>query len=174
MLGNGQFDRILVRPRNLILQVLGTKIEFSKFGRALAAFAVFIILLIKRTELLQANKLFTVFLMILGTIIIYAGLFILRAGISFFTIQSLEIMNIFTDGSRDLAQYPLNIYQKWVKKFFTFILPLALVNYYPLLYLIDKSDNKLYAILPILSALFTIPCYIVWKIGLRKYKSTGS
>ena len=82
--------------------------------------------------------------MILGTIIIYAGLFILRAGISFFTIQSLEIMNIFTDGSRDLAQYPLNIYQKWVKKFFTFILPLALVNYYPLLYLIDKTNILLF------------------------------
>ena len=112
--------------------------------------------------------------MILGTIVIYASLFILKAGITFFTTQSLEIMNIFTDGTRDLAQYPLNIYQKWVQNFFTYILPIALVNYYPLLYLIGRTDNKLYMLLPIFTLIFIIPCYAVWKIGIRKYKSTGS
>ena len=83
-------------------------------------------------------------------------------------------MNIFTDGGRDLAQYPLDIYKEWVKKFFTFIIPLALVNYYPLLYVIGRTDNKLYMLEPIASMLFTIPCYVVWRIGLKKYKSTGS
>ena len=174
MLGNGEFDRILVRPRNVILQVLGAKIEFAKFGRAGAALTIFIILLLKRPEIIKGEKIITVLLMIIGTIIIYASLFIIRAGISFFTIQSLEIMNIFTDGSRDLGQYPLNIYQKWVQKFFTYILPLALVNYYPLLYIIDKTSNKFYAFIPILSIIFIIPSYIIWRIGLKKYKSTGS
>lgn len=174
MIGNGEFDRILVRPRNVILQVLGTKIEFTKFGRAMTSIVVFICVLLSNPELLKLDKILTLLLMILGTIIIYASLFILKAGITFFTTQSLEIMNIFTDGARDLAQYPLNIYQKWVKNFLTYILPLAIVNYYPLLYVIEKTDNKLYMALPILSILFTIPCYIVWRIGLRKYKSTGS
>lgn len=174
MIGNGEFDRILVRPRNLILQILGDKIEFTKFGRAFTALVVFICILISNPELLIPDKVFTLLLMIIGTIIIYASLFVLKAGITFFTTQSLEIMNIFTDGARDLAQYPLDIYQKWVKNFFTYILPLALVNYYPLLYVIDKTDNKLYMILPIASILFIIPCYIVWKIGLKKYRSTGS
>ena len=112
--------------------------------------------------------------MIIGTFILYSALFILKAGITFFTTQSLEIMNIFTDGGRDLAQYPLDIYKEWVKKFFTFIIPLALVNYYPLLYVIGRTDNKLYMLAPIASMLFTIPCYAVWRIGLKKYKSTGS
>lgn len=174
IIGNGEFDRILVRPRNIILQILGTKIEFAKFGRAGAALTVFIILLIRRPELLTFDKIITLFLMVIGTIIIYASLFILRAGITFFTTQSLEIMNIFTDGTRELAQYPLSIYQKWVVKFFTYILPLALVNYYPLLYVIGKSDNKLYMFLPILTILFVFPCYLVWKMGVRKYKGTGS
>ena len=83
-------------------------------------------------------------------------------------------MNIFTDGGRDLAQYPLDIYKEWVKKFFTFIIPLALVNYYPLLYIIGRTDNKFYIVAPLLSILFIIPCYIVWRVGLKKYKSTGS
>jgi ABC-2 type transport system permease protein len=174
MLGNGEFDRILVRPRSLILQVLGSKMQFEKFGRAGAALVIFIWVLIKNPEFITVEKLTTLIFMIVGTVIIYDALFILKAGITFFTTQSLEIMNIFTDGARDLAQYPLDIYQKWVKTFFTYILPLALVNYYPLLYVIGKSDNKIFILFPLLSILFLVPCKMVWKIGIKKYKSTGS
>lgn len=174
MISNGVFDRILVRPKGIILQVLGSEIEFNRFGRTLVSIIIVIGVLINNQQLLQPDKILTIILMILGTIVIYASLFILKAGITFFTTQSLEIMNIFTDGTRDLAQYPLNIYQKWVQNFFTYILPIALVNYYPLLYLIGKTNNKLYMILPIFTTIFIIPCYAVWKIGIRKYKSTGS
>lgn len=174
MIGNGKFDRILVRPKNVIIQILGEEMEFAKMGRAFAGFVVFIWLLTQHEELLRPDKFITLLLMILGTMIIYAGLFVLKAGISFFTTQSLEIMNIFTDGGRDLAQYPLNVYKKWVKIFFTYILPLAWVNYYPLLYVIDKTDNKINIVMPLISILFILPCYAVWNIGLKKYKSTGS
>ena len=174
MIANGEFDRILVRPKGIILQVLGSEVEFNRFGRTLASIIILIGVLVNNKQLLQIDNIFTILLMIIGTIVIYASLFILKAGITFFTTQSLEIMNIFTDGTRDLAQYPLNIYQKWVQKFFTYILPIALVNYYPLLYIIGKTNNIFYMILPIFTTIFIIPCYAVWKIGIRKYKSTGS
>lgn len=174
IIGNGEFDRILVRPRSIILQLLGTKIEFTKFGRAGAALVICILVIMHNPELLAIDKIFTLLLMVIGTIIIYASLFILKAGITFFTIQGLEIMNIFTDGARELATYPLNIYKKWVQNFFTYILPLALVNYYPLLYLIGRTDNKLYIFLPLMTVLFIFPCYAVWRMGLKKYRSVGS
>ena len=174
ILSDGEFDRILVRPRSIILQVLGVEVEFNRIGRAVVAIAIFILLLIKRPELLQPDKAIALLLMIIGNVVIYAALFILKAGITFFTVQGLEIMNIFTDGARDLTQYPLNIYQDWIQKFLTFILPIALVNYYPLLYVIGKSNNKFYIILPIVAMLFIIPCYGVWRIGLKRYKSIGS
>ena len=173
-LANGEFDRMLVRPRNILLQIIGGKIELSKFGRAGVGIIIIIILLLTTPELLRFDKLVTMLLMLFGTIIIYACLFVLKAGITFFTTQSLEIMNIFTDGGRDLSQYPLDIYNKIIKNFFTFVIPLAFVNYYPLLYIIERTNNKLYIIAPLLTILFVIPCYIVWKIGLRKYKSIGS
>lgn len=173
-LANGEFDRMLVRPRNILLQIIGGKVELSKFGRAGVGIIIIIILLLTTPELLRFDKLVTMILMLFGTIIIYACLFVLKAGITFFTTQSLEIMNIFTDGGRDLSQYPLDIYNKIIKNFFTFIIPLAFVNYYPLLYIIERTNNKLYTIAPLLTILFINPCYIVWKIGLRKYKSIGS
>lgn len=173
-LSNGEFDRMLVRPRNILLQVIGGKIELSKFGRTIVGITILIILLATTPELLKFDKIITIILMLIGTIIIYACLFVLKAGITFFTTQSLEIMNIFTDGGRDLAQYPLDIYNKIIKNIFTFIIPLAFVNYYPLLYIIGRSNNKLCIFAPLLTLLFIIPCYIIWKIGVRKYKSIGS
>ena len=174
ILSNGEFERILVRPRNLILQVLGNDISFNKIGRTIVAIVVFIAVLIKNPDLLQINKFITLILMIIGTIVIDSNLFVLKAGITFFTIQGLEIMNIFTDGGKELTQYPLSIYHKSVMKFFTYIVPLALVNYYPLLYVIGKSDTQWHMFLPVLTILFTIPCYAIWKIGISKYKSIGS
>ena len=174
MISNGEFDRILTRPRGLVFQVLASKIEFEKLGKLIAAITALVVLVILNPELLKIDKIITILLMILGTIVIYASLFVLNGGICFFTTQSLEIMNIFTDGARDLTQYPLSIFHKYVKNFFTYILPLAFVNYFPLLYVIGKVENKIYMISPVISILFIIPCYIIWRIGVRKYKSTGS
>lgn len=41
MLGNGQFDRILVRPRGAVFQVLASKMELTRLGRLLQAVLVF-------------------------------------------------------------------------------------------------------------------------------------
>lgn len=174
MLANGEFDRIMVRPKSLIFQTLGAKMQFVKVGRFGLSLAVLIILIIKMPILHNFNKIILIFLMAIGTTIIYGSLFMLKAGICFFTTQGLEIMNIFTDGARELAQYPLRIFKKEVFNFFTFIIPLTLVNYYPFLYLIERSKNMWLILLPILSGIFIVPCYIVWAIGVRKYKSIGS
>lgn len=96
------------------------------------------------------------------------------AGISFFTIEGLEFMNIFTDGSREFGKYPLSVYGDGILKFFTYVIPIALFQYYPLLYLIGKSDNIGLIFLPLSGLVFMIPCYGFFKFGLRRYKSTGS
>ncbi len=83
-------------------------------------------------------------------------------------------MNIFTDGGRELGKYPLGIYGNAVLKFFTFCVPLAMIQYYPLLYLIGKESRKIVGLCPLAGILFLIPCYIIWKIGVKHYTSSGS
>ena len=75
MISNGEFDRILTRPRGLIFQVLASKIEFEKIGKAIAAITTLIILLSTNNELLNFDKIFTIIMMIIGTITIYARCF---------------------------------------------------------------------------------------------------
>ena len=171
---NGEFDRILIRPQNALMQATCTEFDLSKIGRILQCLIVIGISLTNLNIEWNLYKVFVFVLMNIGCFIIFLGIFILKASFCFWTIQGLEFMNILSEGGKKVAQYPIDIYAKWFRMFFTFIVPFGLVNYYPVLYLFGKADNWYLGILPLFTILFLIPCILVWKIGVKHYESTGS
>ena len=171
---NGELDRLLLRPRGVLLQVLCNEIDIVKIFRIIQAFIIMIIALIKLDIIWNISKIITLILMIISSILIFFGLFVLTASYCFITIQGLEIRNLLTDGGKNLSQYPIGIYKKGVMFIFTFIIPYAFINYYPLLYFIDRTNNILYMLSPMLVFVFLIPCLLSFKIGLKHYSSTGS
>lgn len=174
LIRSGNLDRLLVRPRGVIFQVLTSNVEFSRLGRFAQALAVMCYALPASGVVWTGDKIFTLCMMLIGGIMLFSALFVLYAGISFFTIEGLEFMNIFTDGGREFGSYPLSIYGEGILKFFTYVVPLALVQYYPFLYLTGRSSHGAYPFLPLLAGLMFIPCYLFFRLGLRKYQSTGS
>ncbi len=174
MISNGEFERLLTRPRNLILQIIGSRIEFTRIGRLIQALVVLCVVLPQSNIDWNIAKAVTLVLMILGGVVIFTGLFIVYASICFFSTDGLEFMNIFTDGTREFGVYPLSIYGKYVLKFYTFIIPIATVQYYPLLFVLGRVDSILYMLCPLTSVIFLIPCLILWKIGVRHFRGTGS
>lgn len=174
LIRSGDLDRILVRPRNEVFQVLTSNIEFSRMGRLLQAILMLAYAIPTSKVTWTFDKVTALVLMVVGGVAVFSALFVLYAGISFFTIEGLEFMNIFTDGSRTFGMYPLSIYGEPVLKFLTYIIPIALFQYYPFLYLIGRSENIALIFLPLLGFVFMIPCYGFFRFGLRKYKSTGS
>lgn len=174
MLANGEFDRILLRPRGLILQVLGAKIEFSRMGRFLQAILIFVFLLPRCGISWTIGCAAVLAFMILGGAALFAGLFTFGAALCFFTTEGLEILNIFTDGGKEFGAYPLSVYGPVILRFYTFVVPLAMCQYYPLLWLTGRSTDPWFAVAPICGFLFWIPAYLLWRIGVRHYVSTGS
>lgn len=174
MVRNGNFDRVLVRPRNEVLQVLGSKFELTRIGRMLQAVVMFVYGVVKSDVHWTVSKVITVIFMLLGGMAIFSGMFMIYAALCFFTLEGLEVMNILTDGVREYGKYPFAVYGKRVLQFTTFVVPYALVQYYPLLYLLDRRSSPLYVFLPLWGILFLIPSYILWRFGVRHYKSSGS
>lgn len=172
----GDFDRVLVRPRSTILQVLGSKFEFTRIGRLAQSIIVLIFSLSHLTVTWSFYKITTLILMVISGIFIFTGIYILGATLCFWTIEGIEVINIFTDGGREMAQYPLSIYKEWVQKFFTFVIPFGTVNYIPLMFILDKveGNNILYMLIPTLGMMFIVPCLLIWSFGVKHYKSTGS
>ena len=174
MLGNGELDRALVRPRSLVFLVLAGRMDFTRLGRLFQAVVVLCYAIPNSGIHWTITKALTVFLMIGCGSLVFFGLFLVYAAFSFFTVEGLEFMNILTDGGREFGRYPFAIYGKKILLFLTFIVPLALFQYYPLLYLLDMEQNPLYMLMPLISLLFLVPSYAFFRFGLRHYKSTGS
>lgn len=170
----GELDRILLRPRNIVFQVLVSRFEYSRLGRLLQA-AVMLAYGISRSGICWTGmKILTTVLMIFGGMCLFSAIFVLHAACSFFTLEGLEFMNVFTYGAMEYGKYPFAVYGRTMLRIVTFIIPYALVQYYPLLYLLDRETNPVYAFLPLLSLWFLIPAYGMWKFGLRHYQSSGS
>ena len=60
--------------------------------------------------------------------------------------------------------------------FFTFFIPFGCINYLPLMFILDKVQGSAvrYMLTPFAALLFFLPCLLVWQIGVRHYRSTGS
>ena len=170
----GDLYRLLIRPRSVVFQVLTSKAEFSRVGKLLTAVVVFIYAAPRCGVRWTAGKIGVLSFMIAGGAAVFTALFMIYAGFSFFTIEGLEFMNIFTDGTKEFGRYPLSIYGKELLFVYTFIIPIAPFQYYPFLYLIGRTDSAWYGVLPLSGFLFMIPAYIFFRFGLRKYRSTGS
>jgi len=174
MLGNGEFDRALVRPRGVVFQVLASKMEFTRLGRLAQAAAVLCYAVPASGVAWNPVKILALCLMVLCGAALFFGLFLVYAAFSFFTVEGLEFMNIFTDGGREFGRYPFSVYGRGILRLLTWVVPLALVQYYPLLYLLGRDQNILYMLTPLIATLFLIPAYGFFRVGLKKYKSTGS
>lgn len=172
----GDFDRLLVRPRTAFIQVLGWKFEFTRLGRLIQSVVVFVWALSGLTLQWSILKVITLIMMMASGICIFTGIFVLQATLCFWTVEGLEVANILTDGGREISQYPLNIYKTWIVRFFTYVIPFGCVNYLPLMFLLDKAGGRslLYMITPLYGILFLIPCLLIWRFGVRHYRSTGS
>lgn len=171
---DGSFDRLLLRPRNILLQVLCSSIDFVKLSRVIQSLVVFIIAINNLNINWNLSRIICIILMFISSIVIFFSIFLLMASYCFITVQALEIRNLFTDGGKNIAKYPMGIYKKGILLFFTFIIPYAFVNYYPLLYLLGKSTKVIYAFSPLIVLLYLIPAFISFKVGINKYTSAGS
>ena len=162
LIRKGEFDRILLRPRNVVFQVLASRFEYSRLGRLLQAAVMLAYGVSKSNIHWSGMKILTAALMIFGGMCLFSAIYVMYAAVSFFTLEGLEF------------KYPFSVYGKTMLRIVTFIIPYALVQYYPLLYLLDREDNAGCAFLPLLALWFIAPAYGMWKFGIRHYQSSGS
>ncbi len=183
LLGNqiksGDFDRILLRPRSAALQIAGQELTLRRIGHLVQGLAVFFWAATALDLTWTIGKGLLMLTAVFGGAALFSGLVVLQATLAFWTTESLEIMNTVTYGGVETAQYPLTIYGDWFRRFFTFVVPLAFANYYPVLAILDKPGpwgplSIAMWLSPIVGLIFLILCLRIWHFGVRHYTSTGS
>lgn len=179
LLRSGGFDRLLLRPAPVILQVVASAFPLRRLGRlaqGLVALALAQVWLGLRWDAARG----TIFASgIAGGALVYAALMLVGAALCFWTTERTELQNVFTYGGNELARYPLHIYDGWLRTVFLWIVPVGLTIYYPALAILGKPDPlglppwTGYLALPA-GALSVTIAWLVWRAGMRRYSSTGS
>ncbi len=176
---NGDFDRLLVRPRSTLLQVAGQELQLLRVGRFLQGLAVLIWSAATLGIAWTLPRILLVLGAVLGGVCLFYGLFVLQATLCFWTVQSLEVMNTLTYGGVETAQFPVTVYRAWFRNIFIYVVPLACVTYFPALAILDRADalgspTWFQWLAPLVGVGFMALAPQVWHFGVRHYRSTGS
>jgi ABC-2 type transport system permease protein len=175
----GQFDQLLLRPVNITLQLLGARLELRRLSR-IAQGVVILGLALVLTEIhWNPIKIALLPVVLVSLVSFFGGLFVIGATITFWTVESIEFINILTYGGSEMMAYPMHIYWDWMRRFFTFVVPGIFLNYYPALYILDKPDPlNMPSFAPFLAPVVGLGTLAValafWRFGIRHYTSTGS
>jgi len=175
----GEFDRILLRPRSTFLQMAGVQFDLRRMGELGCALTVLGWAIFRADIAWTVGKGLLLVCAVLGNACLFYGVFVLQATIIFWTVQDVEVLNVLTYGGREAGTFPLTIYSNWFRRLFTYALPVACVTYFPLVAILDKQDplgtSRLWQYAsPWVGLLFLLVTVEVWKVGVRHYRSTGT
>jgi len=175
----GRFDQILLRPASVTLQVFGSEFILRRLGRIAQGLGVLGLAFTMVHPQWTLAKMLFLPTVLASLVAFFGGLFIIGATLSFWTLESLEVVNIFTYGGTEMMSYPMHIYPDWLRTIFTYIIPGIFLNYYPALYFLDKPDPLGFpSFAPFLAPLagfgILALAMIFWSYGLRHYQSSGT
>jgi ABC-2 type transport system permease protein len=175
----GNFDRILLRPRTATVQLIGHDFRLVRAGRFLQGLVVIAIATASLDYRWGVSSAALAVWTITGGVALFFGLIVCQGALSFWTTESLEAMNLLTDGGVQAAQYPLSIYERWFRSFLIFVVPIGCVAYFPVLAILGLPDplgapGWLLPLTPLAGFAFLGLSFVAWRAGIRKYTSTGS
>jgi ABC-2 type transport system permease protein len=176
---SGDLDVWLVRPAPAFVQAVADNFALRRIGRPLQAGLVLVIA-ISRSDLdWTVAKGIVLVLSIFTGSLIFSSIFVLGAAVQFIAIDSAEVASAFTYGGQQLTQYPLAVFGQDVVRAVTFVVPLAFVNYYPVLFVLGKPaplglPSWIGLLAPVVAAVMVALATLAWRGGLRRYRSTGS
>lgn len=162
----GEFDKILLRPVHPLISIIGASKEFTALGYFVLGLLLTITMLIKlMIPITVILVLKIIFFSIVGAAIIGAINTIFSIA-SFWTYRSNEVIwsfyRVYT-----FTQYPLDIYNKFIKLLVTAILPFAFVAYYPSMNYLGM-DSKMIYIAPVIMIILWLVAIKVWNLAFIK------
>ncbi len=175
----GTFDQLLLRPVNISVQVLGSEFTLRRIGKIIVGAGIFASALALNPVAWTPLKALLTTLMAVSQVAFFGGLFIIGATITFWTVESIEVVNIFTYGGNYLISHPMHIFPTGLRQFFTYVIPAIFLAYYPALYILELPDPfHLPAFAPWLAPLAGLSVLMTalafWRFGIRYYQSTGT
>jgi ABC-2 type transport system permease protein len=174
----GTFDQFLIRPASVFVLFLGREVQYT--GVADLGFAITGSLLAYSNLGLAwdwGKWLFFGLAIISGTLI-EMTLNLMVSCLAFWTGRSRRATSLTMQISAMIQQYPVDIYGSVFRVIVTGLIPVAFMNYYPALLLLNKIDHQnpwwwLSYMSPVVALLMIGLSASLWNFALHHYSSSG-
>ena len=114
---------------------------------------------------------------VLSGALIQVDINLIGASLCFWTTRSNAAMHIAERFTVLMQQYPVSIFGKYFQIFVTCFLPVAFINYYPSVVLLDKAADGIKVwqyFAPVVAVIMLAIAAIVWTKGIKRYAGTGN
>lgn len=173
---HGELDVYFTKPLPVLFSVILNDLRIMEiFAQLLPSIIVLIVACIYNNIQWNIIKVFVLIGAIVGGAMIQMAIFLLIGSVSFWTLQSSKLQDIFF-AFKDFLNYPLYMYGKEIIAFLTYVFPLAFINYYPSLFILERENaTSILNFMTVPVAVFlSIIALGVWRVSLEHYNSTGS
>ncbi|MGP3967107.1 ABC transporter permease [Streptomyces sp. 6N223] len=177
---DGTLDTMLVRPVPVYAQVTADRFALRRLGRIAQALVVLVWAL---TELDGVDwtvaKAAWLPVMMLSGAAIFGSIWTLGGAFQFVAEDAAQVQSSFTYGGNALLKYPPSIFARELVRGVTFVMPLAFVNWLPVLWVLGREDplglpGWVNFLSPVVAAAMCAVAALAWRAGVRSYRSTGS
>lgn len=175
MVKTGDFDRLLLRPAPLSVQVAGSFFHIHRMARAVSGLVCIFWCLRRQGIPIGAGEVLLLLLALCSGFLLYTGVLIFTSGLAIFTVESLDWIYIFTNASYQITRCPVDYQPRTLRRIFTCFMPVLMVTYYPASVLCAWGEPLWKGLLCLPAALlFLLLSGFIWRFGVRHYRSTGS
>ncbi|MBV1852575.1 ABC transporter permease [Catellatospora tritici] len=175
----GLLDAVLIRPLGVLGQLLTLDVGVRRIGRVVYSAALLVVALrAADVQLTPARVVMLVLTPVCGAVF-FGSFFVATSTVAFWWVESGELSSSLTYGGRDFTAYPMPVYGTWLRRFFGFTLGFGFASYYPSLVVLGRADPLgapawLSWSGPAVAALAATAAWLIWRTGVRHYRSTGS
>lgn len=170
----GEMDRILTRPAHNLVQLILENMDPTSLAGSVVGAIIMGFAWAQLDLAFHVLDIFVFLLLLLGSVLVYAGVYIILTALSFFIDAPTGVLPLVYN-IQSYGRYPVKIYNKIIQVILTWILPFAFVGFYPAAYFLDAENWAAFAfITPIIGLVFFIMALLFWNYGVKKYRGAGS
>jgi ABC-2 type transport system permease protein len=172
---SGELDYLLVRPLGVLFQIAGASgLNPTSLGRV--AVGIVAVVIAMREQGVRAQWWWALYLpaTVVSGVLIFFSLYLLLACLNFWFTNVDSLLTTFA-WTAQFGRFPATIFGPVLQFVLTWVLPFAMVGFYPAAFLLRGGEYRLPGLLaPLVGWVFLGLALAFWRVAIRHYQSTGS